>query len=817
MNAHDIPRLAEPADLFQAMQFLALLDPNAKAFTFQTFDDQAARKSPALARIIHATIKDCWEQLETLNARGAGIFVAINATDLQGRARENIVRVRAVWGDFDNGLPGHFPLDPSVITTTSTNRFQTPWFCDGLSFDDHANVMNRIVRDYGADAGAKDLSRVLRLPGFFHRKGAPYRVEMVKFTEQRYSREELLAAFPPLPVAPAEPAAEPQPVDLAKLRSALKAIPHNSRDDRETWRVVGAALKHQLGEQGFDLWTAWSSPSEKYNDVDQLRVWRSFKRETGKIVGVGTIFHLAQKHGWSPKADAAAEFEPVAPIIVEPCALGEPFDLFAETATTPAKLTPDMAPAVLSDFAFDQAERLGVEPAMVLMPALVVCATAIPDDVRIQPLEHDYTWKESARLWTAVIADSGVGKTPAMRAATAPLQEIENEWVAEDAKKLARYEETKRQAKEDAKRGTGTKRELPPKPRLRRAIVTDFTMDQLAVILRDNERGVLVLCDELSGLIANFDAYRPNGVGKDRAAALELYNGIPLSVDRKREGASVRVPNWGASLTGGIQPDKLRKIAPELTDDGFLQRFQPFFGQRVGRQQDRVPDAKALRAYGLLIRRLAAIPADPCRAPITLSPGAHVWRSEVYDVAYALGVLPTTSGALRSHLEKWPAMYARVLLTLHMVECAAGNKGEVVVSGETARRARDLMLRFFLPNAERFYGDFFAGSDVRARQAKWLAGHILAHHLGSISQRDIDRAYRELKDKDAETRKAMLILEHARWVGPADTSRQGSTRWRVNPAVHGRFAERAAYEEKNRELTRREIAEAQEMLKRSRD
>ena len=33
--------------------------------------------------------------------------------------------------------------------------------------------MERMISDYGSDPGAKDVSRVLRVPGFFHLKGEP--------------------------------------------------------------------------------------------------------------------------------------------------------------------------------------------------------------------------------------------------------------------------------------------------------------------------------------------------------------------------------------------------------------------------------------------------------------------------------------------------------------------------------------------------------------------------------------------------------------------------------------------------------------------
>ena len=60
-----------------------------------------------------------------------------------------------------------------------------------------------MVTKYGGDPNAKDAARVFRLPGFYHRKGAPHRVRIADASEARYSREELIKAFAPAGVSAA--------------------------------------------------------------------------------------------------------------------------------------------------------------------------------------------------------------------------------------------------------------------------------------------------------------------------------------------------------------------------------------------------------------------------------------------------------------------------------------------------------------------------------------------------------------------------------------------------------------------------------------
>jgi Virulence-associated protein E/Bifunctional DNA primase/polymerase, N-terminal/Primase C terminal 2 (PriCT-2) len=91
------------------------------------------------------------------------------------------------------------------------------------------------------------------------------------------------------------------PAEEARLVSALSSIPANTY---ETWFQCGMACKDLGWERsdgtdiGFDIWVAWSETcAEKFSLAACESKWQSFKR-TG--VSVGTIYHLAQKHGWNP-------------------------------------------------------------------------------------------------------------------------------------------------------------------------------------------------------------------------------------------------------------------------------------------------------------------------------------------------------------------------------------------------------------------------------------------------------------------------------------------------------------------------------------
>jgi hypothetical protein len=171
-------------DRAEAARFLALLDPTATKFTFQTFDDNKNRKNPTLARILHGSLDECFAELVRLNDLGAGIFITVNETDFKGRATANIVRVRALFGDFDNGvpLPQGGPRRLMDVQSSPTGRHGY-WRSNGVALSDFTSTQELIIKRFNGDPPVKDLPRVMRLPGFWHRKGEPFMVRILEVHE----------------------------------------------------------------------------------------------------------------------------------------------------------------------------------------------------------------------------------------------------------------------------------------------------------------------------------------------------------------------------------------------------------------------------------------------------------------------------------------------------------------------------------------------------------------------------------------------------------------------------------------------------------
>lgn len=172
---------AEPGgiqtNIGEAARFLAALDPDAKVFTFQTFDDNPDRKDRDLVKVLHGTLAQHAKTLVNLNASGAGVFVTVNETNGKGRKTENIVRVRAAFVDLDGS-----PLDPvtagqpqpHVVTETSPGRWHCFWRVTEMALDRFPDTQKALAAKFHGDPKVHDLPRVMRLPGFVHRKEQPF-------------------------------------------------------------------------------------------------------------------------------------------------------------------------------------------------------------------------------------------------------------------------------------------------------------------------------------------------------------------------------------------------------------------------------------------------------------------------------------------------------------------------------------------------------------------------------------------------------------------------------------------------------------------
>jgi hypothetical protein len=214
----------------------------------------------------------------------------------------------------------------------------------------------------------------------------------------------------------------------------------------------------------------------------------------------------------------------------------EPLDLFSENLAP--KVKANQIPAVISDWAFDNAGVIGCDPTFLVMPAIVAAASLLHDEIQVQPERTNPNWRESARLWGAMVGLPSSKKSPALARALSVIKKIDAECNMKEGALKYEYslQEKAHAANEKAyidKLSKGEKNiPLPVKPdmpEIPRPNAQDFTIEALRDILKHSNRGILAERDELSGWFASMT--NTNQVRGD-SAWLEVYNGGSRRIER---------------------------------------------------------------------------------------------------------------------------------------------------------------------------------------------------------------------------------------------------------------------------------------------
>ena len=178
-----------------AVRFVKLLAGSFETpVTWQVFDD-APDKDYRKAAIIHGSIKDVGKRLLASNINRCGVFLTIAETDLTGRKRQNIRRVRALFVDCDTVRPDMWHLEPSMVVE-SIGGPHAYWLVDDCSLEAFSDCQKRLAAHYGSDPRVHDLPRVMRVPGFWHSKKEHQMVSISSMSCVRYKVSEVMYGIP---------------------------------------------------------------------------------------------------------------------------------------------------------------------------------------------------------------------------------------------------------------------------------------------------------------------------------------------------------------------------------------------------------------------------------------------------------------------------------------------------------------------------------------------------------------------------------------------------------------------------------------------
>ncbi len=317
------PTSLEP-DLEAAHAFLKALD-SANEFLFQVIDNRPAEGRKAECHTLYGTLDEHGPALAAFNRQGYGIYVTVNETRGSRRRKEDITRVRAVFREMDQADNWVPDIWPSLTVETSPGKKHDWFFVDGLSNADFEAIQRYLVAETGSDPNARDLARVLRLPGFYHMKGEPFMTRVINGAGRRYPADEIRRTFPPelYPRMGSEVEIagdlESTPVALALVESWIDAIPGEEVSEYEDWFKFGVALARLgddwLAEDGSDLrlkfWERLSAKAPGYDGSDCEPKWEACLDAAAEARECGatyrTLLGAAREAGWRVEACGLAE------------------------------------------------------------------------------------------------------------------------------------------------------------------------------------------------------------------------------------------------------------------------------------------------------------------------------------------------------------------------------------------------------------------------------------------------------------------------------------------------------------------------------
>ncbi|MBM3775521.1 MAG: DUF3987 domain-containing protein, partial [Acidobacteria bacterium] len=481
-----------------------------------------------------------------------------------------------------------------------------------------------------------------------------------------------------------------------------------------------------------------------------------------------------------------------------------------------------LLPAVLRDWIMDEADRMPCPPDFIAAAALVALGSIVGARCGIKPKARD-AWLLVPNLWGGIVGDPSAKKSPAWAAAMKPMDRLIANAIEENKVAQADYETARvvHEAQQDAIEGrikeaakkpskgdpAAFARELrqhadqaPAKPALRRYKTNDTTVEKLGELLRENPAGLLVLRDELVGLIASWEREGREG---DRAFFLEAWNGNQ-SFDTDRIGRGhITIPNLCVSIFGGIQPDKLTAYLEQAThalaNDGMLQRFQilVYPDARRWEWRDRAPNKTARDAACAVFEALsdfdplawgASAPDDFAKLPfLHFDEEAQAIFIEWSEDLHRNRMPAEEEPIVRQHLAKYDKLFPALALILHLVE-GASTRSHGPVTRQAALRAA-AWCEFLEAHARRCYG-LLKDNGLRAAQA--LAGKLRRDELkDGFTLRDVRRNQWRSLTSDEPIQAALDWLEDEDWLrgetiggtGPGGGRR--TVRFRINPAVRG--------------------------------
>lgn len=432
---------------------------------------------------------------------------------------------------------------------------------------------------------------------------------------------------------------------------------------------------------------------------------------------------------------------------------------------------------------------------------LLICSAGlIGNNRRIQPWDG---WEEPMILWGGLVGNPSSGKSPALDGFFKTISVLENERMTEYKEKLAKYLEQseiarahqtawKNLVKEAVAANSKEpimpdKAKTPIKPVQPRYVITDSTVEKIAILLVQFPKGLTMYRDELSSWLLNFERRG----GSDRAFYLESFGGRSYIVDRVKHDEPIIVPSLSLSIIGGIQPDRFNSILLNGDDDGLTARFLfvwpdsfPSFKQPLNPLDNTTLTISFRRLINLY--QIKNESGEPVSKTIQFTEEARLYFT-AWGESLAAQEQDLT-GPLLSHFGKYRGIAVRIAGVLAYLEYSLDGQEEPdCINVRHIVSAIGLIEGYYFPMARRCFTD--ASIPTQHRDALVLAQWIMQHRPSIINVRGFARMKGSPIRDYKRAKEAIAELVEARWLIPTGErhgDRGGRIRqdYLINPRVH---------------------------------
>lgn len=317
VTLHSSPALTPSLDHAQA--YLAALGALETPQEFRAIHE-TDRARPAIPR--RGKLADLWSELCDWNARGYGIYVTPAALDGQGRELANVQTLRAHYVDLDSASAAISLANarawhpaPHMVVNSSPGKHHVYWLIDPHADTERFTIVQRkLVTQFASDPSIIDATRVMRLPGTLHRKGAPWLVTVEAgpaWGTAPTSTDLLDIALHGIEPAQGGHGGARRPIGEGEQApsydhalQALNTIAVEQLTDRNEWLAVTGAFMQAVPPEQMERaqadWMAWGVGYPGRDETADLREWADLLKRGTSVRGWGRLH--SEAYGAAPGA-----------------------------------------------------------------------------------------------------------------------------------------------------------------------------------------------------------------------------------------------------------------------------------------------------------------------------------------------------------------------------------------------------------------------------------------------------------------------------------------------------------------------------------